>query len=235
MTAPTFGQIARGVVAVAAVVALVGQCRKPRWWPGRFFLWIMNRSHAPVTTWGLSHVSLGRHDTVLDVGCGGGKTIDTLATRISEGKVHGIDYSAASVAAARRTNRRWIQAGRVDIRQASVSALPFPDGTFDLVTAVETHYYWPSPVADLQEIRRVLKPGGRFVMIAETHRGERFDKVITVAMKLLKARYWTVQEHHDVLVAAGYADVVIDADPTKGWLCGIARNPGGPVSDGHAN
>jgi len=46
-----------------------------------------------------------------------------------------------------------------------VSQLPFPDDKFDLVTAVETHYYWPDLVADLQEIRRVLKPGGEIVLV----------------------------------------------------------------------
>jgi len=47
------------------------------------------------------------------------------------------------VEASRHANAHGIRTGRIEIRQASVSRLPFPDGTFDLVTAVETHYYWP--------------------------------------------------------------------------------------------
>jgi hypothetical protein len=49
----------------------------------------------------------------------------------------------ASVAMAREINARAIAEGRVDIRQGSVSHLPFPNATFDVAIAVETHYYWP--------------------------------------------------------------------------------------------
>src|SRR4051794_10563316 len=135
--------VATATLTVAAVVAITRQCRKPTWWPGRLILWTMNVRHSSVTDWGLQYVSLDKHFTMLDVGCGGGRTVDKLAAIASEGKVFGIDYSAASVAAARRTNARWIQAGRADVQQGSVSRLPYPDGTFDVVTAVETHYYWP--------------------------------------------------------------------------------------------
>jgi SAM-dependent methyltransferase len=225
MVTRTLASIATYALTVVLVIAVLRQCRKPSWWPGRLFLWIMNLRHAGVTNWGLSHVPIDKHFTILDVGCGGGRTIHTLASMASGGKVHGIDYSQASVAAARRTNRQGIQSGRIDVQQASVSALPFPNSTFDLVTAVETHYYWPQPVADLQEILRVLKPGGRLVIIAETYRGERFDKIYTVAMKLLKARYLSVREHHDLFTAAGYTDIAIVEERHKGWLCGVARKP----------
>jgi ubiquinone/menaquinone biosynthesis C-methylase UbiE len=49
--------------------------------------------------------------------------------------VYGIDYSKQSVAVTRRTNARWVEMGRIEVRQASVSQLPFQDGMFDLVTA----------------------------------------------------------------------------------------------------
>jgi ubiquinone/menaquinone biosynthesis C-methylase UbiE len=90
-----------------------------------------------------------------------------LAAVAAEGNVYGVDHSEQSVAAARRTNRQGIAEGRVEIRQASVSALPFPDGLFDLVTVVETHYFWPDLPADMREILRVLKPGGTLVTLAE--------------------------------------------------------------------
>jgi ubiquinone/menaquinone biosynthesis C-methylase UbiE len=49
--------------------------------------------------------------------------------------------------------------------------LPFPDGLFDLVTAVETHYFWPDLPADMREIQRVLRPGGTLVVLAEAYKG----------------------------------------------------------------
>jgi len=110
---------------------------------------------------GLSHVTINMTESILDVGCGGGRTISKLAAMASEGKVFGIDYSEDSVAAARRTNARWIDIGRVEIEQGSVSQLPFADDSFDLVTAIETHLFWPDLPNDFRKIFRVLKPGAR--------------------------------------------------------------------------
>jgi len=49
----------------------------------------MNRHHSKLTDWGLSHVEIEKTDTILDVGCGGGRTISKLAAMASDGKVHG--------------------------------------------------------------------------------------------------------------------------------------------------
>lgn len=94
-----------------------------------------------------------------------------------------------------------------------------------LVTAVETHYYWPQPVDDLPEIRRVLKPGGRLVLIAETYKGQTFGAILWLPMKLLRARYLTIREHRDLLMAAGFTDLSIDTEPRKGWICCVAHKP----------
>ena len=225
MTPEVWRMLLSACVVVAVVLLLKGQCRKPRWWPGRFFIRVMNASHSALTDWGLAHVPLQPHFTLLDVGCGGGRTIDKLATIASAGRIHGIDYSAASVAVARRTNKRWIEAGRVEIRQGSVSQLPFPEGTFDVVSAVETHYYWPDPAADVREILRVLKPGGRLILIAETYRGQRFDALYRPTMKLLRATYLTEDEHRELLSAAGFAEVVVSVEASKGWICVVGRRP----------
>ena len=208
----------------AACIALVNQYRKPAWWPGWIFLWTMNIRHSSLTDWGLQQVHLEKHFTILDVGCGGGRTIQKLAAIASEGKVYGIDYAAASVAAARRANLALIEAGRVEIQQGSVSRLPFPDATFDLVSAVETHYYWPTPLADMREILRVLKPGGSLVIIAEAYKGRRFDTLQPV-MKLLRSTYLTVQEHHELLSAAGYSAIEVREEPGKGWMCAVGTRP----------
>ncbi len=191
---------------------------------GRLFAWIMNRSHGPLTAWGLEHVTIGESDTILDIGCGGGQTLHTLAGMALEGKVHGIDYSADSVAVARRTNGELISAGRVDVQRGSVSSLPFPDGTFDLITAVETHYYWPQPLHDVQELLRVLKPGGHLVVIAEAYKRRKYDVVVLV-MKLLGGTCLTVREHEELFAAAGYVDIETFEEPRKGWFCAVAKRP----------
>lgn len=123
-----------GALAVGAAFLIARQCRKPGWVVGPLFLAGMNFRHSAVTGWGLSHVSIEKDFRMLDVGCGGGKTIDTLAGMAPEGKVYGVDYSNESVAVSRRYNARWIEQGRVVVQRASVASLPFPANTFDLVT-----------------------------------------------------------------------------------------------------
>ena len=82
------------------------QCKKPTGFFGRLTLRRMNKSHSKLTDWGLTHTSVESRFTVLDVGCGGGRTISKLAAMAAQGKVHGIDYSEASVAAPGATTRR---------------------------------------------------------------------------------------------------------------------------------
>jgi ubiquinone/menaquinone biosynthesis C-methylase UbiE len=212
-------------VAVVALVLVLGQCRKPRGWVGRFYAWLMGVRHAGVTTWGLSHLVVGPHFAILDVGCGGGAAVERLAAIATQGRVRGIDYSTASIATAQARNRTAIAEGRVEIQQASVSALPFGERTFDLVTAVETHYYWPEPATDLREILRVLKPGGHLAIIAETYRGQTFGALMYIPMMLLRARYLTVEEHLQLFVSAGFSDVDVHTDARKGWICVVGRRP----------
>lgn len=222
---PLAGRIAALAVGGSVAALTVRQCRKPTWWLGRFVAAGMNRSHGPLTDWGLSHVEVRKDFTVLDVGCGGGATVARLAN-LTGGKVYGVDYSAASVATARTTNASRIAAGQVEIREASVSSLPFPDRTFDLVTAVETHYYWPNLAEDLREIRRVLKPGGQAMILGEVYRGSWLSPLYATAMALLGGSYLRPEEHRTAFAAAGYEDIRLDVDRRRVWICVVGRNSG---------
>lgn len=161
-------------LALLLIVWLFRQVRKPSGWLGRRVVRAMNVGHATMTDWGLQLATVPRDAAILDVGCGGGSTVRKLAAMAPEDKAVGLDYSAASVAVSCDTNAQQIEAGRVQIEQGSVAALPFPDCTFDIVTAVETHYYWPDVPTSVREVRRVLKPVGSFALIAETYRGGLF-------------------------------------------------------------
>jgi ubiquinone/menaquinone biosynthesis C-methylase UbiE len=201
------------------------QCKKPTGLFGRLTLWRMNKSHSKLTDWGLTHTTVELGFTLLDVGCGGGRTVSKLAAIAARGKVHGIDYSEESVAASRRYNALAIRAGRVEIHLSDVGKLPFPDNTFDLVTGVETHFWWSDIAAGLREIRRVLKPGGTLILIAEVYKGaDAFasrmrEKYAPISgMKML-----TIDEHRDLLATVGFADVRIDALAAKGWITAQGR------------
>jgi len=190
----------------------------------------MNSRHGKVTDWGLSHIVIEKHYTILDVGCGGGRTLNKLAESASQGKAYGVDHSEESVAASRRTNAHWIDLGRAEVRHGSVSALPFPDGMFDLVTAIETHFWWSNLPADMREIFRVLKAGGKLTVIAEIYRGAN-TRVAKLAERYAPRTGMTlldVGEHRELFAKTGYSDVQIIEERDRGWICGIGRkNPDG--------
>ena len=216
------GRVLRISVGLVLAFYLLRQFRKPSRWVGRPFLWMMNKRHSKLTDWGLQHFQIGRDFTVLDVGCGGGRTIQKLATR-TDGKVYGADYAAGSVAASQANNAELARAGRVAVVRASVSALPFSADTFDLVTAVETQYFWPDLVNDMKEIRRVLKPGGRLVVIAEAYKDGGSSKAHNSVLKLLGDGYLSVAEHRDLCGKSGYTEVEIFEERKRGWICVMGK------------
>jgi SAM-dependent methyltransferase len=215
----------RLILPIAVILWVFRQVRKPSGLLGRRMVRAMNLSHATMTDWGLQQVTVARDAAILDIGCGGGRTLQRLAALAPEGKLAGLDYSAASVAVARETNARDINTGRMRIEEGSVAALPFPDYAFDMVTAVETHYYWPDLPANVREIFRVLKPGGTFALIAEAYRGGPFRLLYGIVMPLLRAALLSDAEHRDLLTQAGFVDVATWHVPRKNWICATGRKP----------
>jgi ubiquinone/menaquinone biosynthesis C-methylase UbiE len=113
------------------------------------------------------------------------------------------------------------------VRHGSVSQLPFLDNIFDLVTAVETHFWWPNLPDDMREIFRVLKPGGTLILIAEIYKGAN-TTTARLAEKYASQAGMTllsVDEHRDIFKNAGYSDVEVIEKHDKGWICGIGRKP----------
>ncbi len=142
------------------------QCAYPQGLMGRMMLRFMNFGHAPLTNWGLSFISFYEGMTILDIGCGGGATLRRLIKRSKDGQVYGIDISEESVAKAKEVNKALLDK-QVFVQQGSANQLPYEDAKFNLVSAVETVYFWPNLPDCLQEVRRVLRPNGQFAIMVE--------------------------------------------------------------------
>jgi ubiquinone/menaquinone biosynthesis C-methylase UbiE len=105
-------------------------------------------------------------DRVLDVGCGTGTLAIAARKRVgSAGAVFGIDASPAMVA--RATSKSARAGSDVTFSTAFVEALPFPDARFDVVFSTLMLHHLPRPVRRqcAAEIRRVLKPRGRLLVV----------------------------------------------------------------------
>jgi ubiquinone/menaquinone biosynthesis C-methylase UbiE len=108
----------------------------------------------------LDVAGVGKGERVLDVGCGTGIVARRAAARVgARGRVAGLDLNEGMLRVARRAGAGLTPA--VDWRQGDAAALPFADGSFDLVTCQQVLQFVGERSAALRELRRVLAPGGR--------------------------------------------------------------------------
>ena len=140
------------------------QSSRPRGWLGEIVARVMSYETIRVNRIALEHLAVGAGEAVLDVGCGHGRTLAALERDGTAGFVAGIDPSEVMVRLASRRLRRAIAHGRAQIQRAESSRIPHPDAHFDAALAVHVLYFWPDPVVELAEIRRVLRPGGRLLL-----------------------------------------------------------------------
>jgi ubiquinone/menaquinone biosynthesis C-methylase UbiE len=203
--------------------AMFKQFRRPTGWMAGLAGLGMNRGHEKVWRWGLEHIAIQPDAVILDVGCGGGGAVKILARAASRGKVYGVDYAEDVLPTARRINKALVRQGRVEIKQGSVSDLPFPDDTFDLATAFETTMFWPSLVNDLREVRRVLKPGGVLLISNEAYADARFEERNAKWSRLANFQLQTPEETRQCLVEAGYTQVEIATVPDRNWIAATAQ------------
>jgi SAM-dependent methyltransferase len=188
---------------------LLDQYKCPTGRRGRVVAALMNKGHEALTLWGLTYVNIEGDYVILDVGCGGGKTLSRLAQQAPLGKVFGIDYSSDMVAYSRKVNKKLIAENRVEIREGSVDKTGFPDNFFDLVTAIETYYFWPSLSDAFQEIKRVLKPGGRLLMVNEMVKDGVYEGKNAEIIEKTQVHIVPLEEIRNILQSAGFADVQV--------------------------
>lgn len=195
---------------------LFTNCAHPRGRMGRMMLRFMNFGHAPLTNWGLSLLSFQDQMTMLDIGCGGGATLQRLLKRSKKAKVYGIDISEESVAKAKKINADVLDK-QVFVTQGSAEKLPYDDGMFDVVTAVETVYFWPNLPHCLKEVRRVLKPGGRFAIMIEVLDS---DSVWTNVVEGMTA--YSPDELQKMLNEAGFIQIELHSKkPSYATIIGV--------------
>ncbi|MCW4024685.1 MAG: class I SAM-dependent methyltransferase [Candidatus Bathyarchaeota archaeon] len=199
------------------------QCPKGR--QGKIVAALMNKGHKALTTWGLSYVTIQPDYTILDVGCGGGKTINRLAQQVPQGKVYGIDCSPDMVAYAKKVNKEFVKQNQVEIHEASVDNTGLPDDFFDLVTACETYYFWFSLPEAFKEIKRVLKPNGKFLLISEMVKDGVHDVARAKIIEKTHVHLVPIEETSNMLQSAGFSNVEVVRKEDSAWNAIIAQKP----------
>jgi arsenite methyltransferase len=107
---------------------------------------------------------IGKGESVLDIGCGAG--VDTIVAALlagPEGRVVGIDLTPEMLERAKENSRK-ASIENVSFQEGSAEELPFPETSFDVVVSNGVFNLVPDKARALQEVFRVLKPNGRFMM-----------------------------------------------------------------------
>jgi SAM-dependent methyltransferase len=189
---------------------LAAQARKPSGWFGRLVMSrFLNKANRRINDLTIERLEIQPTDQVLDIGFGGGYTLPIMAALANIGKVHGVDFSESMVQLAEKRFTDLIRQGRIEIRVGDLGSLPYADGTFDKVCTVNTLYFWPSPLENLREIRRVIKPGGRLVVAFRSR-----ESLQRAAKKLLCGfTLYDPDAALNLLERAGFTHVQIEKHP----------------------
>lgn len=181
---------------------LMSQFARPHGLLAGVFAAVMNGGNRQVNLRSLEALEVEPGQRVLEVGFGGGATLETLIREKGCGYVGGLDASPEMVRAAGRRFAPSIADGRMAVRQGTVEQMPWPDGEFDRALSVNSMFYWPDPARGAREIRRVLRPGGILVL------GLR-DKAAIDKIGIGPLGYWSPsrEEIEALLADAGFQQV----------------------------
>jgi ubiquinone/menaquinone biosynthesis C-methylase UbiE len=182
-------------------------------------LMLGRRAQLRRTTVALAQIQPGA--TVLEVGCGTGDV--ALAARAvagASGAVYGIDAAPEMIAVARR---KALKAGvTVDFRVAAIEALAFPNQTFDVVLSSLMMHHLPDDLKrqGLAEVARVLKPGGRLLIVDFKRPTSRLGRA-AITLALHGGLRTGVQDLPPLLHTAGFTS--IETGETGFWRLGFVR------------
>ena len=159
--------------------------------------------HGPTYQLIAAEAKLQPEDDLLDVACGAGNFLAYHAPHVQQ--VAGLDISDLRVRMARRRLADRIAAGTARIVAGDAGTLPWPDGTFSTVTCMASLELFTNPQAALNEMRRVLRPGGRVALTM----GAKVSPKMARKCEKLGWSVWTETDVQRMMSEAGFAGVSI--------------------------
>lgn len=149
---------------------------------------------------------------VVDVGCGTGAALRRVAPRVPHGTLIGLDPIPRMVEIARERASEDPNDHRIEFREAPAERLPLEDDSADVIFAFDSIDHWQDKAAGLREIRRVLRPGGRLVVVKDGGLPGGAKAKQGFLAELARSGLTVVQEK----------DLAEDDVTCTMWVCGVA-------------
>lgn len=121
----------------------------------------------PTNRLGLDGIALPANACVVDVGCGTGTALRWASAQVTAGRLIGVDPVPRMIELAQAATATHPAADRIEYRVGPASALPVDDGCADWVLAFDSFHHWTDPATGLAEIRRILAPAGRWIVVKD--------------------------------------------------------------------
>ena len=183
----------------------MSQFAKPTGFFGKILAKGMARGHKPFYKNALKSINPKKDDQYLEIGFGSGIFINKYMSHVSN--IAGIDYSEDMVRLASDINRKLVESGKAEFKKGNVSSLPWNNNEFSVVVGIETFFFWDKPEISLNEIYRVLMPGGRLVIEMAYNKDDGADHRRHI--KKMKLKLYTGEEMKKLLKKVGFSDIVI--------------------------
>jgi ubiquinone/menaquinone biosynthesis C-methylase UbiE len=163
------------------------------------------------------------NENILDIACGTGELERMLLDLYPDLKIVGVDISEKMLDVSR------LKLPNLEFVKASAIALPFPDHKFDLVVTVSAFHYFDNPLDTLKEIRRILKPQGKLIIL-DWCRDYLFCKALNLFLKIVDPVHkgcYTQIELHNLLISSGF-EIINQKKQKLGFFWGIMVATGSP-------
>lgn len=113
---------------------------------------------------------------VLEIGCGYGHSIALICGKLRTGHLTAIDRSEKMVEAASKANQRHLDSGTLRLLHSDLLDSGLPSDHFDKIFLYNLNVFWMDPRDELAEVRRLLKPDGRFYIFHQPPRGHELEE-----------------------------------------------------------
>jgi ubiquinone/menaquinone biosynthesis C-methylase UbiE len=158
----------------------------------------MEEHHSDITDQTIALMELKPADRVLDLGCGTGWASRRIARQVPSGEVVGIDVSDEML---RRAEQASAEINNVRYIWGSAEKIPAENSTFTKVLSVESFYYYADQGQALDELHRVMAPGGRLFILINLYKDNHYSLRWTQELKvpvhaLSEAEYVRLLEQH---------------------------------------